>query len=152
MHLAPFLRWLGSTPVANAIDDSAWLFPAIESLHILGLALLVGTIAILDLRLLGLGPRSRSAAELARDLQPWTLAGLGVMLATGPLLFSSDPLRYYNNPAFAFKMRVLVAAVISHFTLHRRAAGSRRWSKPAACVSVALWSAVIVGGRWIATY
>jgi len=152
MHLLPFLRWLGGTPVANAIDDSAWLFPVIESFHILGLALLVGTIAILDLRLLGLGLRGRTEAETARDLAPWTLAGLGVMLATGPLLFSSDPMRYYQNPAFAFKMRVLLLAVISHFTIHRRAAGSLRWRKTAAYLSLALWSAVIAGARWIATY
>jgi hypothetical protein len=77
---------------------------------------------------------------------------LGVMLATGPLLFSSDPLRYYHNPAFAFKMRVLAAALISHFTVHRGAIRWARWRKPAACLSMALWSAVIVGARWIATY
>jgi hypothetical protein len=152
MNLAAFLRWLGGTPLANAIDDSAWLFPAIESLHVLGLALLVGTIAVVDLRLLGLGLRSRSEADLARDLRSWTLAGLGVMLATGPLLFCSDPLRYFHNPAFGFKMRVLAAALLAHYTIRRRAAGSRRWQKPAACLSLALWSAVIVGARWIATY
>ena len=157
MPLLPFLRWIGGTPVARAIDDVQWAFPVIESIHIIGMALLAGTIAAVDLRMLGMGLRSRTAAELARELRPWTLLGLGVMLVTGPLLFSTDPIRYSANPAFAFKMRALLAAAGLHFALHRGAALSGRlsntaWGKPVACFSLALWMAVIVAARWIATY
>ena len=82
MHLLPFLRWIAATPVARAIDDVKWAFPAIESIHILGMALLAGTIVAVDLRVLGMGLRSRTTAELARELQPWTWLGLAVMMAT----------------------------------------------------------------------
>ena len=156
MHLLPFLRWIAGTPVARAIDDVEWAFPVIESIHILGMALLAGTIAAFDLRVLGMGLRSRTVPELARDLQPLTLAALGVVLVTGPLLFSTDPIRYSANPAFAFKMRALLAAVVVQVTLLRRAARSRkpvmRWGKPMACLTLALWVMVICAARWIATY
>jgi len=157
MDLLPFLRWIGGTPVARAIDEVKWAFPVIESIHILGMALLAGTIAAVDLRMLGMGLRSRTAPELARELQPWTRLGLGVMVVTGLLLFSTDPIRYSANPAFAFKMRALLAAVVVYFPLYRGASLARklsttRWGKPVACLSLALWMAVIVAARWIATY
>lgn len=156
MHLLPFLRWIAGTPVARAIDEVEWAFPVIESIHILGMALLAGAIAAVDLRVLGMGLRSRTVPELARELQPLTLAGLGVMLVTGPLLFSTDPIRYSTNPAFVFKMRALLAAVAVHIALLCGAARSRkpimRWGKPMACLSLALWVAAICAARWIATY
>ena len=157
MDLLPLLHWLGGTPVARVIDNVKWAFPVIESIHILGMALLAGTIAAVDLRMLGMGLRSRSAPELARELQPWTRLGFGVMVVTGPLLFSTDPMRYSANPAFVFKMRALLAAVVVYFPLHRGAALSQklattRWGKWVASLSLTLWIAVIVAARWIATY
>lgn len=157
MHLLPLFRWIAGTPVARTIDDVKWAFPVIESIHILGMALLVGTIVALDLQALGMGLRGRAAPELARELQPWALIGLGVMLVTGPLLFSTDPVRYGGNPAFEFKMRALLLALVLQFILHRRMKLSHklpgtRWIGLAACVSLALWIAVIVAARWIATY
>ena len=157
MHLLPFLRWIAATPVARAIDDVKWAFPAIESIHILGMALLAGTIVAVDLRVLGMGLRSRTTAELARELQPWTWLGLAVMLATGPLLFSTDPVRYSANPSFQFKMLSLLAAVVLHFTLHGGTKLSQKlsatpWVRPVACLSLGLWMAVVIGARWIATY
>src|SRR5439155_9805486 len=103
MDLLRFFQWLGSIPVADRINDSEWLFPVIESIHITGLAILVGTIAIVDFRLLGLAMPDRPASQLARDLRFWTWAGIGIMLTTGPLMLSAEPERGYGNPAFAFK-------------------------------------------------
>ncbi len=151
MDLLHFFRWLGSLPVARALNDSEWLFPAVESVHITGLAILIGTIAIVDFRLLGLALRDRPAPQLARDLRYWTWAGIGIMLTTGPMMLSAEPERGYGNPAFAFKMSCLLLALVTHFTIHRRAARLGQ-GKFAACLSLLLWTGVIFGGRAIAFF
>ena len=156
MDLLHFFRWLGSLPVANAINDSEWLFPVIESVHITGLTVLVGTIAIVDFRLLGLALRNQPVSQVARYLRMWTWAGIGIMLTTGPLMLSAEPERGYGNPAFAFKMWCLLLALVTHFTIHRRAAqggpSATLGQKLAACLSLLLWTGVIFGGRAIAFY
>ena len=158
MDLLHFFRWLGSLSVANKINDSEWLFPVIESVHITGLAILVGTIAIVDFRLLGLALRDRPASQIARDLRLWTWAGIGIMLTTGPLMLSAEPERGYGNPAFAFKMSCLLLALVTHFTIHRHvtrpgpALAATVGEKLAACLSLVLWTGVIFGGRAIAFF
>lgn len=156
MDLLHFFRWLGSTAVASAINDSEWLFPVIESIHISGLAVLIGTIAMVDFRLLGLVLRDRPVSQLARDLRPWTLAGIAIMLTTGPLMLTAEPERGYGNPAFAFKMALLLLALVTHFTVHRYVTSDRpsgaALGRVAACLSLLLWTGVIVGGRMIAFF
>src|SRR5579864_486764 len=116
-----FFKWLVNSPWSHAINSYEWVFPAIQSLHFIGFALSIGTIAIVDLRLLGLGMRRESAADLAADLAPWTHVGIAVMLITGPLMFSTDAVAYHYNPSFQLKMVCLTLALLLHFTLHRRA-------------------------------
>jgi hypothetical protein len=158
VDLLHFLRWLGSLPVAGKINESEWLFPVIESVHITGLAVLVGTIAIVDFRLLGLALRDRPVSQIAADLKFWTLAGIGIMLTTGPLMLSAEPERGYGNPAFTFKMCCLLLALVTHFTIHRRAtkpapaSAATLGGKLAACLSLVLWTGVIFGGRAIAFF
>ena len=115
------------------------------------MAVLVGTIVLMDLRLLGWGLRRIQIARLAGQLAPWTRAGLAVMLTTGPVMFASDIPRYLANPAFRVKMVLLVAALLSHFTIHRQAVASGE-GRFAAIVSVVLWSCVVLGGRAIADF
>src|SRR5205085_4820249 len=79
-----FFEWLSTSPWANAMNGPEWAFPVVESLHFMGFALSIGTIAIVDFRLLGLGMRHQTAAELASDLHRWTFAGFALMLITGP--------------------------------------------------------------------
>jgi hypothetical protein len=140
--------------VENPLNSSALVFPVLECLHIVGFALSVGTIAIVDFRLLGLGMRHQAVAEVAADLAPWTLVGLALMLTSGPLLFSSDPDMYYLNRAFQIKMVLLLLAIIFNYTIHRKAAVSPAKSpfrnKLVACVSIALWVGVIFCGIFIA--
>jgi len=158
VDLLHFFRWLGSLPVAGKINDSEWLFPVIESVHITGLAVLVGTIAIVDFRLLGLALRDRPASQIARDLRLWTWAGILIMLTTGTLMLSAEPERGYGNPAFAFKMSCLLLALVTHFTIHRHATrpgpalAATLGEKLAACLSLVLWTGVIFGGRAIAFF
>ena len=146
-------EWLSTSPLANAMNGPEWAFPVVESLHFLGFALSVGTIAIVDLRLLGLAMRRHTASELASDLNRWTRIGFLVMLVTGPMMFSADAVTYHNNPSFQFKMTCLMIALIFHFTVHRRATAPQvsPWiAKSAGAASLLLWTAVIAGGRMIA--
>src|SRR5579864_9200695 len=95
-----FFRWLLTTPWAKFMNGPEWAFPVVQSFHFIGFALSIGTIAIVDLRLLGLGMRRQKAEELAHDLEPWTRIGIAVMLITGPLMFSADAVTYHYNPSF----------------------------------------------------
>jgi hypothetical protein len=148
-----FFRWLVNSPWSHAMNSAEWVFPAVQSLHFIGFAMSIGTIAIVDLRLLGFGSRRLGPAELAADLAPWTTAGIAVMLTTGPLMFSTDAVTYHYNPSFQFKMVCLTLALLFHFTLHKRAVRpdvSPTAAKLAAATSLLLWSAVVAGGRMIA--
>jgi len=148
-----FFRWLVNSPWSHAINSYEWVFPLVQSLHFIGFAMSIGTIAIVDFRLLGLGMRRQAPAELAADLEPWTRAGIAVMLTTGPLMFSTDAVAYHYNPSFQFKMVCLTLALLMHFTLHRRAVQPDVHpiaAKLAAAASLLLWTAVVAGGRMIA--
>jgi hypothetical protein len=135
------------------MNGPEWAFPLVESLHFIGLALSVGTITIVDLRLLGIAMRRQSGSELAADLAIWTRIGLALMLITGPLMFSADAVNYHYNPAFRFKMVCLTLALVFHFTIHRyatRSATPSLLAKLAGALSLALWTCVVAGGRMIA--
>jgi hypothetical protein len=148
-----FFEWLTTTPWAKAMNGPEWVFPVVESLHLVGLALSVGTIAIVDLRLLGVTMRRHSSSELAADLSLWTRTGLALMLITGPLMFSADAVNYHHNPSFQFKMVCLFLALVFHFTMHYRATRTTTpplVAKLSGAMSLALWICVVAGGRMIA--
>ena len=137
----------------NPLNESMLAFPILECFHILGFAMTVGTIALVDFRLLGFGLRRQNAGDLAKALAPWTLFGLITVLLSGPLLFSSDPDMYYLNLSFQIKMVLLLLAIVFHYTIRRkllRGELSPGLSKPVACISLVLWTSVIFGGIFIA--
>jgi uncharacterized membrane protein len=127
----------------------------VESAHICGFALLVGTAFILDLRLMGIIFKSQTVSQLSKQLSPWILSGLAVVLTTGPYLLSSDAGEYIQVPAFKVKMVVLALAILFHFVVVRRATDQRGdilplgWRKIAGAVSISLWLGVVIGGLWI---
>ncbi|MGC2333480.1 MAG: DUF6644 family protein [Candidatus Acidiferrales bacterium] len=139
----------------NPIARWEWVFPVVESIHICGFSLLVGTVTILDLRLLGLSLLRQTVAQLARQLSPWILTGILIQLITGPYLLSSDRSEYWQVPAFRNKMVFLALALIYHFTVIRKATAPVEasqplgWRRPAALVSLALWFSVLLCGMWI---
>ena len=155
MSLLPFFTWCEKSAIGESIRNSQWLFPVIESVHLLALVLIAGAVLVVDMRLFGLGLRRQPVAQLARDAQPWLIGGLMVMLTTGFLLFLSEAIKCYYSAAFAVKMTSLLLALIFTFTVHRKVvlAGESRvgplWSRVVAVVSVMLWSGVGMGGRWI---
>jgi hypothetical protein len=137
---------------ANPLNASGLIFPTLECFHIVGFATLVGTIALLDFRLLGVGLTRGTVQELARDLAPWTLAGLVIMLISGPAMFSSDPDMYYLNRSFQIKMVLLLLAIVFNYTTHRKvvmAGAMPGREKLVACISLVLWLGVITGGLFI---
>jgi len=142
-------------PATNPLNNNEWAFPLLECIHIAGFALSIGTIALVDLRMLGLALRRESSAVLAKALAPWTLVGLAIMLITGPLIFSSDPNMYLRNISFRFKMGALLLAILYHYTLHRWAAlrePAPAAGKLVAVVSLGLWVSVVAGGLFIAFF
>ena|SRR5437868_7323085 len=142
-------------PASNPLNNNEWSFPLLECIHIAGFALSIGTIVLVDLRLLGLAMRTQASAVLAKTLAPWTLVGLAVMLITGPLIFSSDPNMYLRNISFKFKMVALLTAILYHYTLHRWAvfrAPAPAIGKLVAVFSIALWVSVVAGGLFIAFF
>jgi hypothetical protein len=137
--------------IENPLNSSPLSFPILECFHIVGFAFSVGTIALVDFRLLGWGMRRETPAEIARETFYWTLGGLVVMILSGLMLFSSDPDNYYLNWAFDLKMFFLVLAIVFNYTIHRKTALSDSPSsgKLVACVSLGLWMCVIFGGIFI---
>src|SRR5215475_6790590 len=96
---------------ANPLNSNEWAFPLTECFHITSFALSIGTIALVDLRLLGLALKRTSPGQLVKDTSLWTLAGLIIVIVSGLLIFSSDPIRYTYNSGFQFKIAVLVLAI-----------------------------------------
>jgi hypothetical protein len=140
-------------PATNPLNNNEWSFPLLEIIHIVGFAIAIGTIFMVDLRLMGVGMKRQPASRLAKDLAPWTLGGLAAVLMSGPLIFSSDPNMYLNNPSFRFKMGALLVALLYQYTIHRKVALSDPSPGVGALVgivSVALWVSVVAGGLFIA--
>ena len=136
----------------NPLNENALVFPVLECFHILGFAVTVGTITLVDFRMLGFGLRRQSAPELSKALAPWTLLGLVLVLLSGPMLFSSDPDMYYLNLSFQIKMVLLALALLFHYTVRRKFLQGES-AKPGAlvaCISLALWISVIFAGIFIA--
>jgi len=139
--------------IENPLNASKLVFPILECFHIGGFAIAIGSVAIVDFRLLGMGLRHQSPAQLTKDTSLWTLVGLSVSVFAGLLLFSTDPDMYYLNLSFVFKMILLLVAILFNYTIHRKVVFSNAspgQGKLVACVSLVLWASVIFGGIFIA--
>ena len=138
--------------IENPFNESSFAFPILECFHIAGFICGVGTIALVDFRLLGVGLTGKSAAQLWRETMPWTLGGLLLVIFSGLLLFSTDPDVYYLNRIFFMKMLFLVLAVLFYYTMVHRAAASGasgNRSRIVAGISLGLWVPVLFGGVFI---
>jgi Family of unknown function (DUF6644) len=154
----PYLDWLQNTWLSNSIRDTLW-FPAIELVHLFGLATLLGTTLALDLRLLDLWLRGRPVSLLMKGLLPWTWAAFAVMVCSGFLLFTSDPTRFFYNTSFRVKMVLIALAGLNALIFQLTALRSlSRWdvnartpvgAKIAGFCSLVLWLGVVAAGRWI---
>jgi hypothetical protein len=152
--MLPAFEWLQHSYVGETIRHSAALIATLEIVHLIGLTLLLGTILMVDLSLLGWGIGNYPVARMARELSKWTLAGLALMLTSGPLILVSEAVRCYKTPAFWIKMALLAAAIIFYFTIHRSVIADQRrhGGKLAAIVSLGLWTSVALAGKAIAIF
>ena len=154
-----FCQWLEQTSVGSAIRQSLWLFPAIETIHLLGMAALLATITVLDLRLMGVAARRQPVSKLAARLIPWAWIGFAIQVITGTLLFSSEAVKIYPNPAFRLKMVLLliagVQALIFQTLISRKLfTWDDRPSLPLTAkiiglTSILLWLGIVAAGRFI---
>lgn len=153
---AGFLEWLQGTPLAVAISED-W-FPYVESFHVITMAIVAGTIFIVDTRLIGLTSRRLPFSYLSERLLPWTWGAFGCSAVTGTLLFSANATGYYGNTPFRVKMVLLVLAGLNMLYFQKvtfRGVSAWDLSRPppaarlAGAISIALWCGVIGFGRWI---
>jgi hypothetical protein len=146
----------------TTIRESENAFSVIESVHVLSITLLVGTISLLDLRMLGIILREIPVTRISRSVLPLTWAGFVMMAGSGFLLFWAEAAKNYLNPAFRVKVVLLLLVglnpLIFHTTIYRRVsewelAHRSPWrARAAACLSLILWSGVIIAGRAIAYF
>jgi hypothetical protein len=153
------LQWLNDTSLAEAIRDSVWIFPAIETVHVIAIALVVGSIMRLDLRLAGLLWRNRPVTEVSGQMLPWTWASFVVAAIFGLLLFASKPFTYLQILFFDVKMFLIVLAGLNMVIFqHVIFKGVAKWDRSpmpptavrvAGSLSLAFWLSVLVCGRLI---
>ena len=152
-------KWLEHTPVAASVRESLWQFPAIETAHLLGMAVLVTTIGAFDLRLMGLVARGVPVSGLARRIFPWAWTAFAVQVLSGLLLFASEATRMVINPAFRIKMILIGLGGIHALAFRWIAARDLpEWdenrttplkARLAGLVSILIWVGVVAAGRWI---
>ena len=156
-HLLPasFFQWSQQTYFASLIKRSMWAFAITETIHIIALAVLLGSTLLVDLRLLGKGMTQEPVSALSRTLLPWTWSMLGVIVVTGILMFGSEAVRLRDSGPFFYKMVILCLAVLFHVTIHRRVTGSDAiegtgTARVTAYLSLVGWLSVALAGRAIA--
>jgi len=133
-------------PPNNPLNTNEWSFPLVECIHIATFAMAIGTIALVDFRLLGIAMRNRKPADLLKATSLWTLIGLVVAITTGLIIFTTDPQAYFYNPSFRYKCIALVAAIIYNYTIHRKTVLSNAGpvlGGLVAGVSLLLWISIV---------
>jgi hypothetical protein len=154
-------EWAGSlegTRLSGALRGSRWLYPCVETAHILGFVVLVGSIVMFDVRLLG-ASKHLAVSELGAHLRKWSLASAALVVPTGLLLFSAHPTALANNPVFGAKLAAIALAALNalvyHLGVHRSVAAWDRARVPRAAqlhalTSLALWTTTLTCGRFLA--
>jgi Family of unknown function (DUF6644) len=152
--LLPFFRWCDSTWLGETIRGSRLYFPIIETFHLLALTILFGAVIVLNLRLCRIIMRNQPVIQVAQDLSPWAKWSLVVILVSGIMLFLSEAMKCYASKPFQVKMLFLFAALIFHFTIHRKV--TKRDRDPGLFsglfvggINLFLWLGVGLGGRAI---
>jgi len=152
--------WLSETKWSIALLESLYMYPWIESAHVLSICFFVGILLFVDLRLMGVAFTKLSISEMNKKVLPWSLFGFGLMTLTGFLLFYAIPVRSYQNIFFRFKVILILLAGLNAFLFHRQMkVEGMIWDEGKsipksvhlkAAASLVLWSGVIISGRMIA--
>ncbi len=160
MDLQPLLRALRQSPFAEAIRESSWIFPTVETVHVLAITLVVGMIMMRDLRLLQVSSRNLAVTRLSAEVLPWTWGAFGLAVVTGLVMFTTNAIKYAANFPFQAKMVLLLLAganmAVFHFLAYRTVhewdeshARTPTAARVAGALSLLFWLGVVVFGRWI---
>ena len=151
-----FVEWLSNTGTIVYIRDSSYGMPAVQSVHLVGLTMLLAAIFVLNLRLTGVSMMDWSLAAVERQLRTWMWVGVTFVLGSGALMFLGNPAKYLASGPFQFKMVCLALAILCQFWLFRRFFRSEPTVRPrllniaVAALSLTLWFSVGWAGRVIA--
>jgi hypothetical protein len=153
------LQWINDQPLAENIRGSYWMFPAIETIHVIAIVLVLGSITRLDMRLMGLVWQNRPVTEVAAEMLPWTWMSFVVATVFGLLLWSSKPIEYFQIAFFDMKMLLILLAglnmLLFQFVTFRTVAVWDRDPLPppgarlAGALSMVFWLSVVICGRLI---
>lgn len=153
-----YLMWLQALPVAVFIHRTPWAFTAVELIHVFAISIVIGTIATVDLRLIGIGSKGRPFTELSRRILPYTWAAFIVAAIAGSFLFISQANAYFNSTTFRIKMLIIVIAGINMLIFELvTVRGAQKWdlspippapARLAGAISLTCWLLVVVFGRW----
>lgn len=156
---AGLFAWLATTPLSVAMREGAWLYPAVEIVHIAGFSVLVGSVVLFDLRVLGFA-RTLPVAALGAHLLRWALGSVLLVVPAGVLLFSAHPVELAANPAFRLKLVLIAVAGLNALAFHRlpyqsvagwdRERAAPPLARAGAALSILLWLGVITCGRLLA--
>ncbi len=160
MALSDFFLIIENSTVGTLIREGGPYFPFLESVHVIALTLVVGTIVFIDLRLLGMAFRDLRITTLHKDLLPWTWGAFGLALVTGLLMFSATPQRYFDNTYIRIKFFFMLLAGINmlvfQFITYKNVDkwdqgqdGIPTSARAAGAFSILLWGIVIFFGRWV---
>lgn len=155
-----FGDWLASTDLSATIQNVSWIIPTVQTVHIVSVAVVIGAVFLVDLRILGVFAPTQSLAALSHRFLTWIWYALAVLFVTGALLIIGEPGRSLLNPAFFAKMIMIVVVAVLTYLVQRplrsdagywEGSDSRRLTlKAIAVASLVLWSLVVFAGRWIA--
>jgi hypothetical protein len=159
LQLQELISYFEGSALADNIRENDVLFPLIESVHVVSICLVVGSILVVDLRLLGLASLNRSVSRVTRGILPLTWFAFAVAVASGGLMFISNAIKYLENGYFIAKMLLICVAGLNMVVFHAISAGSQpQWdnsgrlplpARLAGGISILLWISVVACGRWI---
>ena len=157
-YLTHLMEWLQATSLAVYIHQTKWLFTTIEVVHVIAISVVIGSIAIVDLRLLGLASTKRPFTELAREILPWTWTAFIIAAIAGSMLFISQATQYFASTVFWIKMSVMALAginmlIFEFMTVRDAQAWNLEPTPPlparlAGGISITCWALVFIFGRW----
>ncbi len=160
MTIFEICEWLQQSSIGTGIRESTYVFPLIEATHVLGLALSVGTIALVDLRLIGAALTKEPVTDVIEQLQPWTLTGFAAQFISGIFLFWSEAARLYPSYSYRAKFVLIfllgINALLFHTTIYKSV---DKWNhqavtplraRTAGWIGITFWAGVIFFGRWTA--
>jgi hypothetical protein len=158
--LSEFCKWLAATPLSHTIQAVGWIIPALQTIHILSVAVVFSSAILVDLRIWQLLGRDVPLPEVARRFLPAIWPVLLILLITGSLLIIGEPRRSLLNSTFYLKMALLAVAILLTAGLQRSISSSPGfWDRDrtrriagqfAATVSILVWCSILFAGRWIA--